>query len=224
MKRGKRFLFIILAFLIIFGGIAIWQRDNIKAVIDSFNYSEEELSKMIAGNKEALEAELKEKYNIVGTFTEEDEKKIMSGEMSVEEAVAMKLKELDEINKQNDNISPEAKKKTDKIVSEKIIEFYSLKAYYLGQLGQMEAKVLADYIALPKEKQNLVGKKELVSKYMSVATALLNQCDAKVDELTKEMETEIKAVGGDLSIIKLVKEAYENEKNLKKSYYISKLK
>ena len=148
----------------------------------------------------------------------------MSGEISVEEAVEKKLKELDEINKQNDKIAPEVKKKTDKIVSEKIIEFYSLKAYYLGQLGQMEARVKADYMALPEEKQNLVGKKELVSKYMSVATSLLNQCDAKVDALTKEMEAEIKAVGGDLSIIKLVKEAYENEKNLKKSYYISKLK
>ena len=240
MKNKKKTIAfcILLGVVLLIFGIALWQADNINAVINSFKYTQEELSEMINKNQEELNKEVQEKYNVVDDFSAEDEAKIMSGEMTVEEAVEKKKEEAEKKQKENiqnedknntakqtgTKVSPEAKKKTDAIVSERIIEFYSLKAYYLGQLGQMEAKVKADYAALPKEKRNLVGKQELVSKYMSVATSLLNQCDAKMAQLTAELEKEIKAVGGDTSIVGTIKKTYENEKNLKKSYYISKLK
>ena len=59
---------------------------------------------------------------------------------------------------------------------------------------------------------------------MAVASSLLAQCNAKMAELTTQLEKEIKAVGGDTSIIDTINQAYENEKNLKKAYYMSKLK
>ena len=177
-----------------------------------------------------LEKELEEKVpGIVSDFTAEEEEKIISGELSIEEAVKQKEQELEEKQKNTANSgssggSYSVDTKTNEIVSKKIIEFYSLKAYYLGQLGQLESQVIADYTALPDSKKNLVGKQEIASKYMSVATSLLSQCDARVDTLLKELEASIKEVDGDLSIITTIKNAYENEKNLKKSYYMSKLK
>lgn len=222
MKKILKIILAIFIILIVFiSGLCVWQADNIKAVFNSFKYTDDQIDKMIEENRKFLDREIKENYDIVSDFTEEDEAKILSGEMSVEEAVEKKRAELlkTEIKDTND-----VKSKTNKIVSNRIIEFYSLKAYYLGQLGQMEAKVKKDYAALPKEKKNLVGKKELVSKYMSVASSLLAQCDAKMAELTTQLEKEIKAVGGDTSIIDTIKGAYENEKNLKKAYYMSKLK
>ena len=222
MKKIWKIILVIFAVLIVLGtGFCVWQADNIKAVFNSFKYTDDQIDKMIAENKESLEKEIKDKYDIVSDFTEEDEAKIISGEMSVEDAVNKKRAELEKAqqNGANDVVS-----KTNKIVSNRIIEFYSLKAYYLGQLGQMEAKVKKDYADMPVEKKNLVGKKELVSKYMSVASSLLAQCDAKMTELTAQLEKEIKAVGGDTSIIDTINNAYENEKNLKKAYYMSKLK
>ena len=73
---------------------------------------------------------------------------------------------------------------------------------------------------MPAEKKNLVGKKELISKHMSIALSLMNQCDAKVAKLVNELETELKKLGGDTSIIKTIKDAYENEKALKKAQYL----
>ncbi len=222
MKKIWKIILVIFAVLIVLSaGFCVWQADNIKAVFNSFKYTDDQIDKMIVENKDSLDRELREKYDIISDFTEEDEAKIISGEMSVEEAIRKKRAELEkaEIKDAND-----IKSKTNKIVSNRIIEFYSLKAYYLGQLGQMEAKVKKDYAAFPKEKKNLVGKKELVSKYMSVASSLLAQCDAKMAELTSQLEEEIKAVGGDTSIIETINDAYENEKNLKKAYYMSKLK
>lgn len=237
-RKGIRVLLIVLACIAaVAAAVAIWQADNIKAVINSFRYTEEELSEMIDKNQEELQKEIKEKYNVDEVLSKEDEEKIISGEITVEEAVE-KIKqetaEKAEPEKKTENIggtspvqsgtSAEAEAKTEKAVSDKVIEFYSLKAYYLGQLGQLEAKVKADYSALPKEKQNLVGKQEIAAKYMSAASALLNQCDAKMSELTSALEKEIKAAGGDTSVVSTIKKMYENEKNLKKSYYISKMK
>jgi len=87
----------------------------------------------------------------------------------------------------------------------------------------MEATVKSEYAAMPAEKKNLVGKKELVSKHMGVALGLMNQCDAKVEALIAELETELKKIGGDTSIIRTIKNAYENEKALKKAQYLKLL-
>ena len=262
-KFLKVFVIIIAILLFILAGIYAWQRDNINAIIDSFNYTKEELEKKIKENREVLEAELNEKYDIVGNFTEEEETKIKSGEMTVEEAIEKKKAELEEKLKNsgnsegnssttNKNDSKNATGNKEKssakgstgigksgtessgktgnnaqvnaIVSNRIVEFYSLKAYYLGQLGQLEAKAMADYKALPASKRGLVGKQEVVSKYMSVASSLMNECDGKVAALTASLESEIRAVGGDTSIIQTIRDTYENEKNLQKSYYMSMMK
>ena len=222
MKRFKikAALVVVLCMLILVTGVTIWQYDNISVVIKAFRYSEDEITEMMNANKEKLENELAEKIpEMVSDFSPEDEAKIMSGEMSIEEAVKKKEAELEENKK-----ALVSNSKTNEIVSKKIIEFYSLKAFYLGQLGQLEAKVVADYSALPTEKKNLVGKKEVADRYMSTATSLLAQCDAKVDSLLKELEQDIKKAGGDLSVISTIRNHYESEKNLKKAYYMSKLK
>ena len=224
-KNHKTFSIFILFFIVLAIYLSVWQRGNIKAVFDFLNYSDDEISEMITKNKEDLEKEIKTRLpEMVSDFTEDEEKKIMSGELSVEEVMKNKLEELEK-NKVSTSENKDTKKlEIDNIISSKVIEFYSLKAYYLGQLGQMEKNVIKDYTNLPKNKQNLIGKKELVSKYMSTATSLMNQCDEKVNSLLKELETDIKAKGGDLEIISIIRTAYENEKNLKKSYYMSKLK
>ena len=56
------------------------------------------------------------------------------------------------------------------------------------------------------------------------SNSLMSQCDGRVATLLGELESELRAAGGDLSIITTIKNAYENEKNLKKAYYMSKLK
>lgn len=222
MKKIWKIILVIFAVMIVFiAALCVWQADNIKAVFNSFKYTDEQIDKMISENKESLDKKIREKYNIFSDFSEEDEAKIISGEMSVEEAVRKKRAELEKIEMNN---ADDVESKTNKIISNRIIEIYSLKAYYLGQIGQLEAKVKKDYAALPKEKKNLTGKKEVVSKYITVASSLLAECDAKMKELTSQLEKEIKAVGGDTSIVSTINEAYENEKNLKKAYYMSKMK
>ena len=55
---------------------------------------------------------------------------------------------------------------------------------------------------------------------MGKAMGLLEQCDAKVETLLSELKTELKTHNADTSIINKIRAAYENEKKLKKAYYI----
>ena len=89
----------------------------------------------------------------------------------------------------------------DELIGDKVIELYSLKAYYLGQLGQMEATVKREYSALPKEKKNLLGIKEIANKHMGTAMSLLNQCDKQVNDLISQLEKELKSLKADTSIV-----------------------
>ncbi|MBR5614865.1 MAG: hypothetical protein IKW64_06185 [Clostridia bacterium] len=229
MKRGKRiFLVILLVFAVIVGALCAWQWNNVTAIFKTFSTTQEQLTEEINQNKQVLEAELREKHpTIISDFSAEDEEKIIKGELSVEQAIENLNKKYQETKKDiklsNASESSAKNKEIDDFIGDKVIELYSLKAYYLGSLGQMEAKVKAEYLALPKEKRTLLGKQELVSKHMGTALGLMNQCDAKVSELLAELESGLKKLGGDTSITKTIKDAYENEKALKKAQYLKLL-
>lgn len=220
-KRTKILLGVVLTVLIAISALGIWQRNNISAVIKSVSKTEEEIANELDSSKKQLENELSEKYGtVVSDFTAEEERRIMKGELSIEEA----KNELDKRYEEKKNSSTATLSKNnaevDKLIGDKAIEMYSLKAYYLGQLGQIEASVKKEYLAFPKEKQNLVGKQELVSKYMGMALSLMNQCDTQVNELLADLEKSLKKLNSDTSIIKTIRDAYENEKALKKAYYL----
>ncbi len=233
-KRKKIWLIVIVVVLVLVSVLSYWQRNNIKAVYKAFTLSGEELANEINKGKQLLEKEIKEQYpSVISDFSAEEEEKIISGEWSMEDVddiLAQRKAEMENALKNEGNSgtkpsgnSPSSNPNAEKIeaaISEKVLELYSLKAYYLGQLGQIEASVKKDYMLLPKEKQNLIGKKELVNQYIGVATGLLNQCDKQVFELLDSLEKQLKNLGGDTSIIGKIKSAYEDEKSLKKAYYI----
>ncbi len=209
-------IFIILFVAIVVLGI--WQYENIKVLLKTAGSSGESIAMEIDSSKKAFEEAVQKQYpSVISDLTAEEEKKLIKGELSVEEAVSILTKKYEEKPK---NVS---QSEIDKLVGKRAIELYSLKAYYLGQLGQLEGKVKNDYLSLPKEKRNLIGKKELVTKYMSTVVGLLNQCDAKVENILSELKADIEKLNGDTSIIKTIREAYKNEKNLKKAYYIKLL-
>ena len=230
MKKGKKiFLIVILILVAAIAALGVWQKNNIIAVYKTLTTSNEQLAAEIDKGKTELEDQLKKQYSsIISDFTAEQEAKLMKGEMSVDEAVAELTKRYETAKEQNKAKGDTPKKgdnsaKIDELIGDKVIELYSLKAYYLGQLGQMEAAVKKDYLAMPTEKRNLIGKQELVNKYMGTALGLMKQCDGQVAELISELKAGLKELSGDTSIIATIEAAYENEKALKKAYYLKLL-
>lgn len=60
-----------------------------------------------------------------------------------------------------------------------------------------------------------------MSKYLKTAATLESEADSKVESLLSELKSKLVSLGADTSIISTMRDSYENEKRLKKSYYLS---
>lgn len=88
----KKIILIILALLIVFLAVlGVWQRNNIKAFINSLRYSENEISEKLENNNQKLKkiVDETEYINIRGALTEEEEKALASGEITSEDAMRL---------------------------------------------------------------------------------------------------------------------------------------
>lgn len=228
---------LVVLFLLIVGVIAliIYQKDNIDAVFNSIKYSKEDIQQQIDDSKNNVKDTLKE-YNIdnLRDFTFEEEEQIRRGEITYEEALKKIMEEsgvADKLtvasggnsNNQSPNASssanaiPDVKANSNNaqdIVAEYAVKMYGLKAYYLGQIGNLVDSAKADY----KAKGSL---KSIASDYLGRAASLEGEADSAVDALLNELKGKLEGLNADTSVIKTMKNAYENEKVLKKSYYLS---
>lgn len=199
----------------------IWQKNNISAVISASKYSDEDIEQQIIDSKKNVEDQLKD-YNVTGLrdFTIEEEEDIRKGKLSVEEAVEKILSEsnIGQTDKTDDVQGQESQKKTanssSEIVSDYTVKLYSLKASYLGQIGNLIDEAKADY-------KGGASASELMSNYLGRAASLEKEADSQVDSILSELKAKLNEIGADTGIVNTMKSSYENEKSLKKSYYLS---
>lgn len=248
-KRSHKGLKILLGFIVLlFVAIivlAVWQRDNISALMRAQSQTQETIAEEISASKENTQKEI-EKYNIPikRDFTLEEEEAIRQGTLSVEEAVSRILGNDREEGtaQQSDNESgttsagntsdPTSSHSTSvqqlteeqQIVTDSLTELYSLKAYYIGQLGVVENDLKAQYKAEVGTKFNATAVAKIVQKNMSRIISLESECDDKVYSVLDTMRSELEAIGADTSIVDVAEDSYVNEKSLRKSYYLSMYK
>lgn len=235
MKTWKKVVLISLGVIFVaIIALVVWQWNNFKAFyyFATIDTKEEIVQKIDEQKKEREQIVSDYIEGTVRDFTEEEEKKISDGEMTVEEATKLitddfktSAREANDSGKnKTSSVSPAKKKELDDFIASNIIQLYSYKAYYLGQLGQIEKSAKADYIALPNKDRTLVSKQAIVDKYLGVANALLVECDSKVSSIMSSIEKKLKENNMDTSIVGQIKDSYEEEKALKKAYYMSLLK
>ena len=110
-----------------------------------------------------------------------------------------------------------------KELSALIAKVYVLREEYTLALDTMYADAKAEYLALPAEKRTTTQLAKMAKGYLSRANALEKECDVKMDEVIRAMETLIRDNNGDLTLVDTVVYTYANEKSLKKSWYMTKL-
>ncbi len=228
MKMWKKVLLIILCvFVAGITALTIWQWNNIKAVYYWITVGEaEDIAREIEATKKEREEIVSEYINgKVRDFTEEEEQKIVSGELSVEEATKIIKNEFEESVKASADktSSKKTNKEIDDFIADNIIQLYSYKAYYLGQLGQIEKAAIADYKVLSPKDRTVVSKQAIVDRYIGTANALLVECDGKVHKIMDTLSKKLKENKMDTSIVDKINSSYEEEKALKKAYYMSLL-
>lgn len=208
------------------------------AFADAAGMTSEEIEKKLDENKAETENILKENnLPVIRDFTAEEEAAILRGDISSEDAEKILLGKNSETNFFIDNSSEaesdealtdvsasqsEATKAAeddiDKSIGEKVTKLYSLKAYYMGLLGNMLSQAETEYTSAKKAN---AASKAIAKKYLSEAGELEAECDSKVYAILAELEEELQKSGRDTSVVASMEEAYLKEKRLKKSYYLN---
>lgn len=243
MKKISKVLLIILTIVAVAASVVLYvQYDNISALINGMNTSSEDLAAQMDDNREKLKEEV-EKYtsSAINDISAEDEEKLLNGEISIEDVAEKYQLPLEYMNDDSEdtmenssgttstsgNTTPETaenkdnEKAIDAAISDGVSKMYALKAKYVNKLGELEREVIKEYSNLPKEKQTEDNKYSMVMNNINYIAELEQKCDDEVAKVISSLESELIRLNGDTEIIQILKDAYEQEKEVKKAYYLS---
>ena len=101
-----------------------------------------------------------------------------------------------------------------------IAEIYLMKSEYTAWLETTHQAAIDEFVALPEEQQTTAKKYEIGMRYMRVGLDKEDECDLKMAELEGKILVLLQELGEDTSLVNEIQAAYEEEKALKKAYYL----
>jgi len=213
-------LVIVLVLVVGIGALAMWQKNNIEAVVQYTQYSKEELETKLVENDKEVEQVLEEA--ISNAQKVDAEAKPMEPPKPVEPEPAEPA--VPEAPQPAEPV-PEAPREPtyEEQLKALVDRVYALRDEYVQALENMEQEAVETYRALPPEKRTKKGKIEFASGYITKATELERECDGKMDELVKELDALQKKYNQSAELVNTVKYTYAKEKSLKKAWYMSRL-
>lgn len=237
MKKILLWILVVFFLIFILAGILIYANyDNIKPLFTAMQYeTKEDIENDIKVTQQKTEQILKDigKENIK-PLDEEEEKKLVSGEMTQEEAINIILgKDKEETpqappenndvpqEKPSENVE-ETKNDYETKLGELVAEIYVIKGKYMGLIKAEEKATIKDFTSLPKEQQTVANKYKVGGKHLRTVLKLQDQCDEEINALLERLETLLTENNQPLDLIKQIKGAYEQEKELTKAQYINK--
>ena len=190
-------------------GLYKWQENNIEAVKNYSQYTQEELEVKLQENTQQVQEILDKAL--------ENAKEVDAQEVEKEAAA--------ETPKQETPVQPPAEKKPtyEELLKAIIDKVYALRSEYVGALETLEDEGVAAYKNIPVEKRKGKYLVDFASTYISKAYKLETECDKKMDGLVAELEALQKQYGQSDELVQQVIDTYASEKSLKKAWYMSEL-
>lgn len=102
-------------------------------------------------------------------------------------------------------------------VQQIIADIYLLRAEFINKLDALIEEGTAEVNAIPKEKRTASVKLEFMNRYLDRGEALEAECDARLEALLSDMTAQLKADGGDLSLVEDARALYIQEKKIRKA-------
>ena len=222
MKKANKFIFCIIAVLVVVIGIVtIFQWDNIEAIYLVKTRSDEEIEKMFnissAQRKEAVSG------LPVRELTEEEQENIKCGKLSTEDALnrIVNIGTNGATSESNPTTQQASEKDYEAELADLIGQIYVLEATYSGAVDNLISSAIAEYKALPPEQHTDTNKWNIGAKYLGTATSMEATCDQQMATILSQIESVLVKSGKDVSLVNKIKSAYQSEKIYKKNYYLS---
>lgn len=246
MKKAGKIALAVVGVVLVAGAITVAvQWNNIKALNYMMTMDTGTLSQRAEENRETLEKAMEDYQIPAYTFSEEEMAQLASGELSEEEAASRLLGQSgsgetgttegpeasqsqepsqapsasqsaapsQSASQSGDNATQEAEAELRQLVA----TMYVLQATYEGKLEAIVQEAIDEYTAGEHTSENRT--KIVYSKYDAL-TKLEKECDQKVADIVARMRELLKATGQSESLADEVQKTYEEEKSLKKAYYI----
>lgn len=102
-------------------------------------------------------------------------------------------------------------------VQQIIADIYLLRAEFINKLDALIEEGTAEVNAIPKEKRTASVKLEFMNRYLDRGEALEAECDARLEALLSDMTAQLKADGGELSLVEDARALYIQEKKIRKA-------
>ncbi len=208
-KILKILLVVILAVAVALGWFLVNNRDYIKALFLAGKTTGTEISTNI-GERERKTVKTLGKYIPIKELTESNgEYRGLESEKESVESIknAIDYDSLDEIQA---------------VIAEYVLKLYELKSEYLGKAEALIQMAKDEFYALPQEEWTTDNRTRIILKHSKEAYSALAECDSKVNNICNDLEKYLKDNKADTSIVNEIKKAYEEEKTLKKAYYMKK--
>lgn len=227
MKRWQKVLTgSVLAVCVAASGALWYFQNEVQALKYHLDYSEEEQAALVEQNEERMN-EILEQVQVPVSVADSAAQAVMQ-EQSMPQNKPETIKNQAEKQPAKQPVKSEASKPEQKPGQQNydpelagmIGEIYALRTSFTGQLDQLLAEAKQEYIAVP-ENQRDKQKPVILNKYIKKAGGLEANCDGQMNEILGRMKTHLKKTGGDASLTGEIQKVYENEKALKKAYYMS---
>ncbi|MBM6938117.1 hypothetical protein H7U37_06155 [Pseudoflavonifractor phocaeensis] len=249
MKKGVKIAIGVVGVLIVAGAaLAAWQWNNIKAARYMMTMDGDTISSRLEENSKTLTKAMKD-YDISDyAFSEDELAALMDGSLTADEA-AEKLLAGETASPAPTEDTPDGSTDTgdsaaatstptstpstpsgtskpaasstsntiDQQIRQQIAKMYVLQATYVAQLEAIVQSAIDEYVAGEHTPENRTA---VVYGKVEELTALEKECDAKVAEVVSTLRDLLKQAGKDDSLAKEVEETYQEEKSLKKAYYL----
>lgn len=240
-KRKRVLLGTVLVLLAAVTAVGFWQRDNLKAVQTSATTSREELADRMEENDRKIADSAQSVEGVtVRDLTEEEKQALRAGELdeaellerlttpASEESTAPAQTDTPQPSEEStaateppeETTQPPAENSAEKALSECLAEIYVMKAEYTAWLEDKNQEAIDEYMALEESQRTTAAKYSIGMRCLREALEKEKECDARMEEMKEKIRGLLDELGRDHSLIDEIQAAYEEEKTLKKAYFL----
>ena len=217
MKKWLKITVCILLVLIVaVGGLYLWQRENINALIKVLTSDSETIAQELEQTRDEHLKELEESAQItvhVKPVTTQQSEDLLDGKVTAQE-----------VQEQMgfDPSATETVSTKEDILNQCIAELYAYKAEVMGTLGGIKQSMLEQWKALPRDARTAAKKAELGGVAIGQCYEYEATVDGRVQQILAVYRPKMIAIGEDPTPIDLLWNQYCDEKEAEKSFYMDK--
>lgn len=218
------------------GGIRDFTEEE-KELIASGKVSEKQILAKILSEMETTSALSSDASEVFSRFAEEQKKQNPDATVTYNPQNVIVPKKKSEVSENKNSLVvigrpsqslsyPTAPQSTPKptaetIISKYVSQLYSLESKYISAIEGVVAAAKSDAKSQGLTRKDTSKLLAVGANYTNVINSLEASCDGEVEGVISNLTSELNEINADTSIIQTIRSAYENEKALKRAYYMN---